>query len=380
MQLDELELILDPEIRKEKTRTPAFRKKPASIDEEPLPSAAKIRLKRKELRLFASTCSRLLRGGVPILRALEASQREFKNGPYVSMLKLLAEKIRQGASLSQALEAPPAAFPIYFSKMVKAGEMSGTLEQILERLARHLAKEEEMRRKIREALAYPALVLSLGITTLFVLLEWVIPKMTSVYESFGSRLPFLTRAVLLASKLFLPAVCLALFLLMLTAFLLRKHKDLISSWFLKLPVAGELYRHILLSQFCSLLSLELASGIPILQALDSVKDTFSNALFQRDLGQVRESLAQGQRLAEAMQGLSWVKESSLALIYSGEEAGKLPEALAEEAQDSEQELESRAQVLVKLLEPGMILGVGLVVGIIVIAALLPILELDMLAR
>lgn len=382
MQLDELELIFDSETaREKKLHKLAARKKSIEVDgEDPSAQASKFGLKRKELRLFSSTLSRLLRGGVPLLRALETGQRASGREATRRILAALAQRIRQGESLSGALEAFPGTFPLYFSRMVKAGEISGTLDLIFERLARHLEKEEEIRRKIKEALAYPALVLVLGVATLFVLLHWVIPKMALVYEGFGNELPGITKVVLLVSRVSLPAFLILSVLSVLSFILFKKRKDLLFSMLLKFPVVGDMLKQNLLLQFSSMLALLLESAIPMLSALEMVKETSPNNIFRNDLDRVQASLSQGKRLSEAIEGLSWCPESATVLIHSGEESGKLPEALTEIAEDSSKELESRIQFLVKLLEPGLILTVGIVVGVIVISALLPILELDLLAR
>ncbi len=313
----------------------------------------------KELCLFASSLNRLLEGGVPLLKSLQVIQRESPRPTFKEVLTRLEEEIRQGKSVSQAL-GDQKLFPSYFIQMVQAGELSGNLDKVLGLLAEYLEKEEERKRKIKEALAYPCLILGLGFATFFVLLKWVVPKLASVYSDFGAELPLVTRIVLALSDFFIPFVILFLIALGAFAFFLRKKKEKLLPFF----------RKSFLSRFASLLSIELQSGIPILQALDSFGD----------LGRARELLSEGRGFADSLKGYGWVSEKDLALISSGEESGKLPEALAQVARESQRDMESQANLMIKLLEPALILGVGLAVGFIVVSTILPILEINELVR
>lgn len=338
----------------------------------------KTRLRNKDLRLFSSSLARLLQGGVSLLRALEITGKEFSKGSFQEILSQIKESIRQGQSLSGALRSA-SSFPLYFIQMIEAGELSGNLDKVLHSLSEHLEREEERRRRIKEALAYPSLVLLCGLVTLTVLLKVVIPKIALVYEDLGGTLPGMTQAILILSHFLLPLVLAGTFLIVAFFSAFRKKREFLFPYLLKLPFLGNLLRKTFLTQFSSLLSLMLQSGIPILQAIESVGRTFGREM-EKDFSHIRESLSQGKALSGAVQDIPWIQERALALILSGEESGKLPEVLEQISKETQKEIESQAHFLLKLLEPSLILGIGVIVGFIVVSAILPILEMNELVR
>lgn len=371
MPLDELDLLLEETIKR----------RPSSGLSLPLPKgrfSLQSSLKRKDLRLFAQGLARLLQGGVPLLRSLEIIGKEFKKSSFQVALIQIKESIQQGRSLSEALKEC-SSFPSYFIQMVEAGELSGNLDKVLQSLAEHLEREEERRRKTKEALAYPSLVLLCGLFTLIVLLEVVIPKIALVYEDLGGELPGMTQAILILSRFLLPLTLGSSVLIALFFFAFRKKKEILLPYFLKLPFLGNFVKRTFLTQFSSLLSLMLQSGIPILQAIESVGRTFGKGI-DKDFSHILESLSQGKALSQSLEGISWCGESTLALILSGEESGKLPEVLEQISKETQKEIESQAHFLLKLLEPSLILGIGIIVGFIVVSTILPILEMNELVR
>lgn len=336
---------------------------------------------RREVRLFASALASLLEGGIPLLKALEVLGRE--SGRSLKRREILARitgRVRQGSGFSQALEKEPRSFPSYFVQMAAAGELSGNLVTVLRLLAVHLEKDEERRRRIVEAAAYPCIVLSLGAVTFAVLLKFVIPKIASVYEDFGGELPGITRFVLALSRMFLPLTAAAMITSAAGIFFLRRHRHQIPQLLIRLPAAGPLLARSLLAKFAALLALELKSGIPVLAALDSVRMTVSWNFFQGDLLKARQGLAQGGLLADSMRSFVWVPESACVLLQAGQEAGRLPEALEQIGREASADFETQVQFVLKILEPVLIVGVGGLVGFIVLSAILPILEMNTLVR
>lgn len=338
-------------------------------------------LRKKEVRLFASSLASLLEGGIPLLKGLEVIRRESSKAPQkAEIFSRLENRVRQGESFSEALRGEPRSFPGFFPQMVRAGEESGTLDRVLRLLAEYLEKEEERSRKIAEAAAYPAIVLIAGIAAFIVLLKFVVPNIASVYEDFGTELPFLTRAVLAAADAFVPAALVLTAVAVPAVMALRKRKDLLVSFVLKIPAAGELIKESLLSFFSSLLALQLRSGIPVLKALDAVGAAVPWDFFRRDIERVRDSLAQGGSLAAALKPLEWIPETACVLLYSGQEAGRLPEALEQISREAGRQFDSRVHFVLKIIEPLFILVVGGAVGVVVISAILPILEINALVR
>ncbi len=344
MQLDEINLLLG----QEKPRPP--KKTKTSLD----------------LCLFSATLSRLLQGGVPLLQALEIFAGTFEN---------IREGIRQGGSFSEVL-AQEALFPDYFVQVIRAGEISGTLDQALKQISEELAKQNQTKRKIREALAYPLLVLSLGIVTLFVILKVVLPKLTVLYSDLEGELPLITRMILGLSHFFLPAVGVLILTALFLLGIIKKKGGKMAWVFFKFPVIGGLMRKMLLYRFSSFLALFLRSGIPILEALEITQKASGFEIFRRDLEGLRQNISEGRGLAGSLKDTLWIDKTSFVLIRAGEEAGKLEETLAELARTSEREIDSTVQWMVKLLEPLLILAVGAVTGIIVAGAILPIFEIN----
>lgn len=366
-----------PDDKEKKKKQPAF----TAVSNISWNRSGVERLNGKELRLLTTTLGSLLEGGIPLLRAFQVIRKEsLAKIRFSNVLGRVEERIRQGQSFSEALQAEPLSFPVFYTQMVQAGEISGNLDAVLAMLALHLEKEDERKRKLIEASAYPGIVLVLGFVTFAVLLKFVIPTITSVYTDFDSELPALTRAVLFASDWVVPLMLIFGAAMIPAVYYYRKHRDRAAVFFLKLPVVGDLIQKNLLSVFTSLLALELKSGIPVLNAIDSVKQTVSWHFFQTDMKRLRESLSQGVWLADALRPLIWIPESACVLIQAGQESGRLPESLEQVHREASRDFETRVQFTLKIIEPLMILAVGAVVGLIVLSAILPILEINTLVR
>lgn len=363
--LTELDLILEETVKE--------KRKPAEISKR-----GKMRFKMKTLRIFTQSLSRLLGGGVPLISALEALENESNDKSFKTSLGRIKDRIRQGESFSQALNKE--SLPPYFIQMLEAGELSGNVSEILRLLSEHLLTQEERRRKILEAVIYPSLVLGLGIVSFFILLQFVIPRITQVYQDFEGELPRLTQWIIALSHFSIPFILFVLFFFGFTLYGLRARKDLMIGLFSKLPFVSGLIEKNLLAQFSSLFSLLLKSGIPMLTALQSVSGIFSSQALKKDFEEIKVQIAEGTGVTQALRSLSWIGESQRALIRSGEESGKLPEAFEVIQKEASIELESQIHFALKVLEPLLIVIVGLVIGLIVVGAILPILEMSELVR
>ncbi|OGW69582.1 MAG: hypothetical protein A2036_04325 [Omnitrophica bacterium GWA2_50_21] len=327
------------------------------------------RIKLKHKRIFFSTFAKLLHGGIPILRALEIFGNETRKENIQSLIPVFQDHIRQGKSLSYCLSLYPAVFPVYQISLIQAGEASGQLDKVLEDIALGLEKEEETRSKVREAVSYPAFIIIFGLITIFVLTAFIIPKLALVYQDFGETLPWITRLVIRISdtmKYLLP-----LFILFVGGFflLIRRYGKRLYPVALALPLLGSILRHSMLVRFSYLLSLLLKSGIPLLRALEAMDEKTA-----------RERIASGETLTQALRELPFVNETALALIQAGEESGTLPESLEEVSEVYSRELEAATKVILKLLEPALILGVGIVTGFVVIAMIYPVVTLSSAVR
>ena len=364
MDASELAVLLEEAGQEEeKTRVPAF---------------GKWRLKRRDLKFFAESLSRLLSGGIPILQALEGMARCSSNRRLQGFIKDLSEQVKQGRSLKESLESIKAV-PAFFYQIVYAGEVSGSTPLVLGELAGYLEKEEALKRKIREALAYPVFILAMGLATLGVLLQVVLPKLEKIYVEFGTELPGVTKVILAVSNAFFPFFLVLLIAVVLFVFLLVRKREAVTFLAFKAPFIGEFLRMCALIQFSRLFSLLLESGVVILRALEIVGKTLPDFL-RKDIQRLREGLGEGKSISSCIGSVSWIDELSKMLVSMGEESGKLPESLGQIARDTETRIDGRIQILVKLLEPALILAIGVIVAFVVIATVLPIFDISGLVR
>jgi type II secretory pathway component PulF len=282
----------------------------------------------------------------------------------------LQDSLCQGKSLSEALNMQRI-FPSGFTHAIRAGEASGAVDKILAQFAVHLKRSEDVRRKIIEASIYPALVLLAGIGTLFVLLKIVVPKLSGLYKDFGAELPQITKFILGMSDHSFLLFATFLFFTSAFAFLISRNRH----WLLKIPGLCLFFLKADLFRFSSTLSLLLKSGLPLLNALEISGEGSSSA---HEIAQIREALLGGQSFSTALCQTKWVDSSHLALIRAGEESGQLVESLSQIAEETEADLQSLLEMMTKLIEPLLILGVGGAVGLIVIGTLLPVFDLNRL--
>ncbi len=330
-----------------------------------------LRLSLKDRRVFFSTFARLLQGGVPILRALEILSKETRKENVHELISKIGSHIREGKSLSYCLALYPAIFPSYQVSLVQAGEASGQMDRVLEDMARELEKEEETRSKVREAVSYPAFIVVFGLLTVFVLTAFIIPKLAMVYEDFGEKLPWMTLLVIRISQWMKFIIPILLIVIAISFLILKRHGNRFYSIGLRVPLFGSMLQNSLLVRLSYLLSLLLKSGIPLLRALEAVGGHAKKAA---------EKVAQGESLAESLRGLPFVSETALALILAGEESGTLAESLEEISKIYSRELETATRMILKLLEPALILVIGSVTGFVVIAMLFPIVTLSAVVR
>jgi type II secretory pathway component PulF len=354
------------------------------LDEKAAPRNAETRpLKKRKLRaneliLFARTMGELLEGGVPILKALQGLERAASDREFKSLLAGVEENIRRGVEFSEALERS-AAIPAFFYQTVYGGEVSGKVPMVLGELAKYMEKEQALKRSIRDALVYPVFILGVGFITLGVLIGFVLPKLRAIYEGFGTKLPFITTLILGLSRAFLP-LCFIFSIAGIFLWLNLKKSGRIISIFYKASFIGDFMRGFMRVRFSRLLSLLLESGVPVLEALQVVERTFSDSFLGKDIGLLKESLASGNGFSNCLEKVGWMDSLSRMLVVSGEETGRLSESFFQVARDTESELEARIQLAVKLLEPGLILVIGMAVGFVVIGTVLPIFDMSSIIR
>ena len=339
---------------------------------------------RSHLVLCTRQLATLVKAGMPLLRALRTVSDQLEAGPLRDAFLQVTRDVEAGVRLSEALSRAPRWFPPFYVNMVRAGEVGGLLDEILLRLAELMEKQQRLKERVKGALMYPAFVLLAAAGILAILMVFVVPTFVGMFSELGSSLPLPTQILVTTAT-----ICRAwwwLVLLGLAGFsavfqLMARTpagKRILDQVAFHAPVAGPLIQQLLIARFARTLGTLLASGVPILGALETVRATVTNSVIDDALGDVVHSLKVGESLARPME-LSGVFPPLVSrMVALGEETGQLDEMLVQVASSYEEQVEVMLGGLTQLLEPLLIVLVGGVVGFIVIAMFLPLLSLTKL--
>lgn len=365
-----------------------------SIDEE---TAAFIKTSRRhlffirgvplrDLSNFTRQLSNLLDSGLAIIRALSVLIDQCENPHLKYIIQTLRDDIRDGVTFSNALAKHPKVFSNLYVNMASSGEVSGTLEEVLRRLSEFLERDEETLSKIRSSLAYPALMAFVGFITIFVLLSFVAPRLTAIFLDLGQALPLPTKVLIAVSSFF------ARFWLFIIAGIMviavafnrwvktKEGKAAFDSLKLKLPFIGPFVQKAEIARFGRTLGTLIANGVPIIQALGVGSRTMDNDIIRQELEQVRKEVVEGTTLSKSIRQRRYFPAMMINMIAVGEESGALERALFKVADTYDTEIDRTMKTITSLLEPSLILFMGLVVGFIVISMLLPIFQLNLMVR
>lgn len=340
-------------------------------------------VRAKELAVFTRQLATLLRAGMPLLRGLEVLARQERNQVLRRVIEALAEAIKSGGTLSEAMAQHPHAFGRLTINMVKAGEAGGMLDVVLERLALFQEKSLQLKGKITTAMVYPLIVMAVAVFILAGLLVLVVPKFKQIFADLlkGAPLPPLTQLVLTISDAvkehYLPAlgVIAALWLAVRAFRRTSGGARLLDTWTVKLPLFGELFLKAIIARFGRTLGTLLSSGVPILPALLITRDTCDNARVAEAISEVHDRVKEGAPVARPLETTQVFPPMVTSMIDVGEHTGQLPEMLGKVADVYEDEVDNAVAGLSSLIEPILILFLALVVGTIVIALFLPIIRI-----
>jgi type II secretory pathway component PulF len=344
------------------------------------------RVSRADVTVFTRQFASLVRAGVPILRGLRTIAEQSENPATAAMVAEIEAGIRDGQTLSELLSKHPRQFSSLYVNMVRAGETGGVLDVTLERLADARERDDELRRRVQAALAYPTLVLLAGGATVFVLLAFFLPRMAALFEGYNG-LPAPTRIMMGISRWFSSAwPWLAGAVAVLAAAFARisssaKGRLLLDRALLSLPLVGAIARDSEIARFARTLALMLNSGIPIEAALRLCEGVVRNTVLCGGIGRARErTVGQGASFSAGLRSSGVFPPFVSNMAAVGEESGRLDAALGEVAAYYEKSVEQRTRLATSLLEPVLILFVGGIVGFIVAAMLLPIFEIGNVLR
>ena len=344
------------------------------------------RVRSRDITLFSRQLASLTKSGVGILSALTIIARQFSNPLFKNILDDIQNEVKNGNELSSAIARHPKIFSPLYIAMVRSGEASGMLEDILVKLADYRQKQDEIFSRVRSALAYPVLMGFVGTGTIFFMLTFVMPRLRRVFDRAGQELPLPTQILLAISSILQQWWVVILIALGVIILLIKQgaktdiQKNFISRLQLSLPIVGSFIHKNELARFSRTLELLIKSGIPILKAIGITAPVVNNELIKTELKNTQQELEQGGSLGNSLRGSRLFPEFMTSLIIVGEKSGRMDEALAEVAASYERDTDEAIKVMVSLLEPIMILVMGIIVGFIVIAMLLPIFQMDVMAR
>jgi len=363
---------------------------PLEINEQKSGAAAPLfhwqkKISWEGLAVFTRQLADLLSSGLTILKALEVLSNQ-ADGRFKIVIDDLRGFVKDGGAFSSGLTRHPEIFSDVYISMIKAGEAGGMLEQILARLADYAQTEDQLRSRVRSALAYPILMIIVGIATVVVLLTFVIPKIVVIFEDMGQELPLATLLLINLSSFLIHYGWLILAGLAILIFILNRQgktsegKFFIDNIKIKAPIIGELICKSEIARFSKTLGTLLVNGVPMMQALKIANSVVENRVLSRDLDVVTKDVLGGVAFSKAV-----IKARNFPLFVTnmiavGDESAHLEKALLKASESCERDVDRLVRVFTSLLEPVIILVMGIVVGFIVISMLLPIFQINLMVK
>ncbi len=340
----------------------------------------------QDLAIMTRQLASLVGGGLTLMQSIEALIEHTENETLVTTLQQIREELRGGGTFAEALEKHPRIFSPLYVSIVRAGEASGELSRVLNWLADYMEREQNRRTQIRSALAYPILLTLVMIAALTFLLVFLVPRYAALFAEMGQSLPLPTQILLAVSGFIVKwwwAIVGLIAVLIYAYRLVRrtpKGRLVTDAWKLRLPLFGKLHLKAAIGRLSRALSVLLMGGVPVLEALEVARDVVGNEVLARALDEVRQRVREGERVADHLRRVGVFPPLFTRLVAVGEEAGNLPQSLTTVADTLDLEVDSSLKALVSLLEPALILMLGLVVGFVIISLLMAVFQLNTLVR
>ena len=341
------------------------------------------RVKTKELTTFTRQLSTLVNAGLPLMRALRVLQRQEKNPALKEAVVQMAESIESGTTFAESLASHPKIFDRLFVNMVKAGELGGVLDVVLSRLAEFQEKAEKIRGKVKSAMTYPIVVLVMALSILTFLMMFIVPKFADIFADLmgGKGMPPLTQFVMNASETMvhrLPLVITVLVAIVVLVKLAAKTtigRLMLDRFKLHAPVFGTLVTKNSISRFTRTLGTLMSAGVPVLQALNIVKETVGNEVISNAVSVVHDAVKEGENMAPPIASSKVFPPMVVSMVEVGEETGALPDMLMKIADSYDDDVDNAVAAMTSIIEPLLIIFLAVVVGTIVIALFLPLVSI-----
>ena len=360
--------------------------KPISVEEKVMGSKEihlfqSKKIKLKDISLFCKQMSVMLESGIPLNNAVDILEQQATSKNLKSSLKIVSKSLKEGSQLSKAMLDQEGMFPDLLIRMVQAGEKTGKLDEVLEKMSEHYTKELKTSRQIQGAMIYPAVLAFLAVAAVLALLYVVIPSFSGIFEQSGMAMPLPTRIVLAASN-FVRSYWYILFgVTGILVFLFLRYRSTEAGRYqldrlkLNLPVIKGPMQKIVTARFASTLAILTSAGIPLVEAIESAAATTNNAVVIEKMKIANEGLQKGERLTGMITATGLFPPMMLSMVKIGEESGSLESMLVKTSDYYEEELETAIKQLLSLLEPAMIIVMGVIIGGIVASVMLPMFEL-----
>jgi type IV pilus assembly protein PilC len=357
---------------------------PLRVRKKPTPLLGRPRKKitPKEIAIFSRQLATMMSAGVPLVQSFEIIGRGHENASMQELALSIKEEVESGGTLAEALKKHPKQFDKLFCSLVHAGEQSGTLETLLDKIATYKEKTEAIKGKIKKALFYPVAVIIVAFVITAILLIFVIPQFQTLFQNFGAELPTLTLLVLKLSALFqewwwaiFGAIGATIYSLIKAKQRSRKINHLFDKLLLKIPIIGEIVNKAIIARYARTLSTMFAAGVPLVEAMASVANAAGNSIYTQAILRMRDEVSTGNQLQAAMRSSQLFPNMVVQMIAIGEEAGSIDQMLTKVADFYEEEVDNAVDALSSLLEPLIMAILGVLVGGLVIAMYLPIFKM-----
>lgn len=342
----------------------------------------KKKIKSADISYFSRQLATMLAAGVPLVQSFDIVAKGVDNLSVRDLLLTIKADIESGRSLSEALRSHPRYFDNLFCNLVAAGESSGSLETMLDRIATYKEKSESIKRKIRKALFYPSAVVVVAIVVTAILLIFVVPQFEALFKGFGADLPVFTRIVIGISKIvqqwwwvILLAAIAGTWLFLFNYRRSKSLQHLVDKLMLQIPIIGKILHNAAIARFSRTLAITFTAGVPLVEALDSVAGATGNIVYSNAVNRIKDEVSTGSQIQASMRNTGIFPNMVVQMVAIGEESGSLDKMLAKIADIFEEEVDTAVDGLSSLLEPLIMVILGVLVGGLVVAMYLPIFKM-----